>query len=256
MSKLLFCKLKDEKDTIKNEAYQFQIGTAERPKEVWKRINAIYLRAKHESENIFKEDLNLPPEVVFSCIKLLQDLAINKIDLDTKGLAFASFMPDFFKGKMGQYFTPRIVVKFAVDMIEPKSEMRVLDPACGSGGFLINTIDYVRNWAKENYTDKLEIYKHWHNFAKDRLFGLDINDQIARICQINMILHEANPDNFICTDSLGPLDAAQSLNPKFKKNYFDLILTNPPYGARIQSTEKPYLKHYRLGHYKNKPRNS
>lgn len=256
MSKLLFCKLKDEKDTIKNEAYQFQIGTAERPKEVWKRITAIYQRAKQESENIFKEDLNLPPEVVFSCIKLLQDLAINKIDLDTKGLAFASFMPKFFKGEMGQYFTPRNVVKFAVDMIEPKSEMRVLDPACGSGGFLINTIDYVRNWAKENYTDKLEIYKHWHNFAKDRLFGLDINDQIARICQINMILHEANPDNFICTDSLGPLDAAQLLNPKFKKNYFDLILTNPPYGARIQSTEKPYLKHYRLGHYKNKPRNS
>ena len=74
------------------------------------------------------EDINLSPEVVFSCIKHLQDLAINNIDLDTKGIAFENFMQDFFKGKMGQYFTPRNVVKFAVDMIQPKSEMRVVDP--------------------------------------------------------------------------------------------------------------------------------
>ena len=110
-------------------------------------------------------------------------------------------MPEFFKGSMGQYLTPKNWVKFAVDMMEPKSEMRVLDPACGSGGFLIHTIDYVRNWAKENYMAKLEIYKHWHNFAKDRLFGIDMNEQIARVCQINVILHEADPNNFICTDS-------------------------------------------------------
>ena len=118
------------------------------------------------------------------------------------------------------------------------------------------TIDYVKNWAKENYTGKLEIYKHWHNFAKDGLFAIEMNDLIARVGKINMILYEADPNNSICTDSLGPLDVGQSLNPKFKKNYFDLILTNPPFGYRIQSTEKPFFKRYRLGHNKNKPRNS
>ena len=251
MSKLLFCKLKDEKDTIKNEAYQFQIGTKEKPKEVFKRIDAIYQKAKQEAEDIFKEDINLPPEIVFSCIKHLQDLAINNIDLDTKGIAFENFMQDFFKGKMGQYFTPRNVVKFAVDMIQPKSEMRVLDPACGSGGFLLNAIDYVRAYAEENYTDLLEIYNHWHNFAKDRIFGIEINDQIARVCKMNMILHDAGQNNFISTDSLDTVN--RFLNKKFKKNYFDLILTHPPFGARIQSTEKQYLKSYRLGNYKNKP---
>lgn len=54
----------------------------------------------------------------------------------------------------------------------------------------MNTIDYVRNFAKENYTDKLEIYKYWHNFAKDRIFGTEINDQIARVFKMNMILHD------------------------------------------------------------------
>lgn len=139
-------------------------------------------------------------------------------------------------------------MKFAVDMIQPKSEMHVLDSVCG--GFLMNTIDYVRNFAKENYTDKLKIYKYWHNFAKDHIFGIEINDQIARIFKMNMILHDAGQNNFINTDSLDNVN--HFLNKKSKKNYFDLILTNPPFGARIQSTEKQYLKSYRLINYKNK----
>nr|YP_009472583.1 hypothetical protein [Rhipilia penicilloides]ARO74269.1 hypothetical protein [Rhipilia penicilloides] len=189
MSKLLFCKLEDEKSTKKNKAYQFQIGTNETTKEVFRRIDAIYQKAKKEDDEVFKDDIHLAPEVVFSCLKHLQQLAINNIDLDTKGIAFEKFMQDFFKGKMGQFFTPRNLVRFAVEMIQHESSLNVLDPACGSGGFLLHALDYVRNSAEENYVDVIEIYKHWHNFAKDRLFGIEINDQIARVCKMNMIIH-------------------------------------------------------------------
>ena len=72
------------------------------------------------------------------------------------------FIQDFFKGKMGPYFTPRNIV----ERMQPDSHMNVLDPACGTGGFLLHAMDYVRKFAENNYTDMLEIYKHWHNFAK------------------------------------------------------------------------------------------
>ena len=254
MSKLLFCKLKDEKTTIKNTPYQFQIGTHEKPKEVFMRINGIYQTAKQADEEVFNEDIRLPQEIVFSCLTHLQELAINNIDLDTKGIAFEKFMQDFFKGRMGQFFTPRNIVRFAVNMMQPDSSMRVLDPACGSGGFLLNAMDYVRTYAEENYSDLLEIYNHWHDFGKNRLFGIEINNQIARVCKMNMIIHDDGHTNVITTDSLKEFKYFQ--NKKFKRDSFDLILTNPPFGARVTSSEKEYLQKYALGKNKNKARKS
>lgn len=251
MSKLLFCKLKDETETIPNDSYQFQIGTNESSKEVFQRINAIYIKAKHEDEEIFKEDICVSPEVMFSCVQHLQKLAINAIDLDAKGVAFEKFMQDFFKGKNGQFFTPRNIVCFAVEFLAPKGNQLILDPACGSGGFLLNAMDYVRNFATQTYTNEIEIYKNWHGFAKDRLFGIEINDQIARVCKMNMILHDDGHSNIISADSLEDIKYLQSLNNKLKKNYFDLILTNPPFGAIVSSAEKEYLQKYILGKNKN-----
>ena len=68
--------------------------------------------------------------------------------MDTKGVAFERFMEDFFKGKMGQFFTPREIIRFAVQMLKPEEDKLVLDPACGSGGFLLNAMDYVRELAE------------------------------------------------------------------------------------------------------------
>lgn len=246
MSKLLFCKLKDETDTISNNSYQFQIGINESPKEVFQRINTIYKKSQHEDEDIFKGSLR-EPEVMFSCVQHLQKFAINAIDLDAKGLAFEIFMHDFFKGDLGQYFTPRNIVCFAVEFLAPKGNQLVLDPACGSGGFLLNAMDYVRNFAKNNYSDVLEVYKHWQDFAKNRLFGIEINEQITRVCKMNMIIYENGHSNIISADSLEDKKYLQSLNNKLKKNNFDLILTNPPFGAKIKASEKEYLQKYILG---------
>ena len=80
MSKLLFCKLKDENFTRKNNPYQFQIGTNESAGEVFQRIDNIYKKAQQGYEDIFKENIDLPSEVVFSCLKYLQPFSINNID--------------------------------------------------------------------------------------------------------------------------------------------------------------------------------
>lgn len=246
VSKLLFCKLKDEKQTKKNEHYKFQIGSHETPDEVADRIQKIYEQAKTDDPQVFKERINLSSEIVYNVVEHLQGLTLSKTDLDTKGVAFEIFMKDFFIGKMGQFFTPRPVVQFCVKMMEPQQSLRVIDPSCGSGGFLLYAMDEVRQYAEENYDD-IEAFKHWHSFAEKKLFGIEINDQIARVCKMNMIIHDDGHTNVIGHDALDGLDKMQKLNSEFKENSFDLILSNPPFGATIKSKEVKYIKSFDLG---------
>jgi len=253
VSKLLFCKLKDEKETVNKETYKFQIGTYETAAEVFKRIDGIYQESKKGNGEVFNENIKLDSKIVYTVVEHLQEIAINKIDLDTKGLAFERFMQDFFKGKMGQFFTPRPIVEFAVKMLAPKFSDRILDPACGSGGFLLHSMDLIRKFAEQNY-DPIEGYGLWHNFAMNNLYGIEINDQIARVCKMNMILHDDGHTNIISADSLDDITHIHHLYPKFKESSFDMILTNPPFGAVVKSTEKEegYLEKFKLGeHRKN-----
>ncbi|MGB3479855.1 MAG: restriction endonuclease subunit M [bacterium] len=246
VSKLLFCKLRDEKTTKKGDSYSFQIGTHESADEVYDRINSIYLKAKKEDAEVFKEDIRLEPRIVYNVVEHLQGLAISKIDLDTKGVAFERFMEDFFKGKMGQFFTPREIITFCVQMMNPERSDLIIDPACGSGGFLLNAMDKVRKYAESSYDEK-EAWEHWHKFAMNNLYGIEINDQIARICKMNMIIHDDGHTNIISTDSLRNVDEITKIHREFKKNHFDILLTNPPFGAIVKSTEKDYLEKYELG---------
>ena len=246
VAKLLFCKLRDEKETKKNEPYRFQIGTHESANEVSDHIKSIYDEARSDDSEVFKEGITLKPKIVYSVVEHLQELFLKEIDLDTKGIAFEIFMQDFFKGKMGQFFTPRTIVQFCVDMLNPKKNETILDPACGSGGFLLNSLDKVRKFAEDNY-DEDEAWQHWHNFALNNLYGIEINEKIARVCKMNMIIHDDGHTNIISTDSLDSFNEIESIHNRFQKNFFDMILTNPPFGASIKSAEKNYLENYELG---------
>jgi len=248
--KLLFCKLQDEKEssiTKKNEPYKFQIGTHETADEVFDRINTIYQAAKQKDAEVFKDDIRLEPKIVYSVVEHLQSINFNKTDLDTKGVAFERFMEDFFRGKMGQFFTPRELIRFCVRMLNPQTNEILLDPACGSGGFLLNAMDLVREEAEQENDNELDAYRVWHDFAKDNLYGIDINDQIARVCKMNMILHDDGHTNVISVDSLTDIQEINRSHRKFNESAFDLILTNPPFGAVVKQAEKPYLKEYKLG---------
>jgi type I restriction enzyme M protein len=252
VSKLLFCKLKDEKDTIEEgKEYQFQIGTHESAEEVYSRINAIYEQAKKQDAEVFTRSIEIEPKVVYQVVEHIQSINFVDTDLDTKGLAFERFMQDFFKGKMGQYFTPRKLVEFCVKMLEPGKDDLVLDPDSGSGGFLLNTLDSIRREAETKIKDPARAYAYWHDFAQKNLYGIEINDQIARVCKMNMIIHDDGHTNVISTDSLDNWDNIQSNHKSFNKDHFDIVLTNPPFGAKIKNSEKGYLDNYQLGKGRN-----
>ena len=249
LAKILFIKIRDEKKARREgEPYDFQIKTHETAKSVANRINRLYQEAKAQDPEVFTEDIEIDENRLFSVVNHLQGISLNQTDLDVKGVAFERFLGNFFKGEIGQFFTPRDVVEFMVDMVTPHHEELILDPACGSGGFLLHAMDYIRKQASEFYTEGTpEHYTHWHDFAKDRLFGIEVNDSIARVAKMNMIIHDDGHSNVISNDALVDFDTLHNQHRGFEKERFDVILTNPPFGADIKQAELPYLENYELG---------
>ena len=253
LDKLIFCKIWDEKHPRKNEEpYDFQLFRGEDPEDLLKRIKKIYAIGEKEAPEVFKDGISLSAQETLTIVKYFQRINLNKTDLDSKGKAFETFMGSYFRGDFGQYFTPRPIVKFIVDSVPINQKSRVLDTSCGSGGFLLYALDKVREQASEFYDpikEEKDHYTFWHDFAEKNLFGIEINDQIARTAKMNMIIHDDGHTNVIASDGLLKDTDLQSntKNFEFKYNSFDFIITNPPFGSSIKQTEKAYLHQYNLG---------
>ncbi len=260
LCKLIFVKISDEqKARKKGEPYQFQIKTHEPSSKLAERINKLYDEQKKKDPEVFTESIKVDDRVLRTVVSHLEAINLNKTDLDVKGVAFEQFMDGFFKGDFGQYFTPRPIIEFCVKMMmredeySPKKQLNewdILDPSCGSGGFLLHALDFMRKKADQFYDKKAEPTDHkeyWHKFAEKHLFGIEINDEIARVAKMNMIVHDDGHTNVISHDALDSIDKMHEHNQGFTKDKFDLILTNPPFGSTINKAEKPYLSSYELG---------
>lgn len=256
LDKLIFCKIWDEKTLRKaGEPYDFQVFTDDKGDDLKKRIQRLYEKGREKDEEVFKEDIRLSNSELQTVVGYLAGTDIGNTDLDSKGRAFETFMTGFFRGEFGQYFTPRNIVKFIVDALPINHDSVVIDTSCGSGGFLLHALDKVRREADkkaaEGYFDlkSVQHHKHWHDFAENNLFGIEISEGIARTAKMNMIIHDDGHTNVIAFDGLESIDTMRdrTKNQGFKPNSFDYIITNPPFGAKVKLKEKRYLEDYDLG---------
>jgi len=252
LDKLIFCKIWDERKPRKaGEPYDFQIfseKTVEKTNAgLMNRIIALYEEGRKKDPEVFKDDIRLSPEKLRTVVGYLESVNLGDTDLDSKGRAFETFMGSFFRGDFGQFFTPRQIVKFIIDVLPIHHNSLVLDTSCGSGGFLLHALDKVRKQADEFYEqNSVAHYNHWHDFAKTNLFGIEINEQIARVAKMNMIIHDDGHTNVIAADGLLPSDELIKKRNKqgFEYDRFDFIVTNPPFGSVIKQTEQAYMREY------------
>jgi type I restriction enzyme M protein len=242
ISKLLFTKYYDEKRTGAGEFYRFQIGTNETREVVSSRIVRLFEEARRQ-QPAFHDPLVLPAHIIYTVVESLQHINLQQTDIDAKGRAFEKFLSDTFKGQLGQYFTPRNIVEFMVQMVRPQEDDMVLDPACGSAGFLLYSLDYVRKEAERRY-DQNQAIRAYMEFAARHIYGIEINDLIARVAIAGMLLNDDGSSHILCENSLRGQPSAIAnwwVNPLG----YDIILTNPPFGA-VES-EEAILQNYELG---------
>jgi type I restriction enzyme M protein len=267
LDKLIFCKIWDERKPRKiGKPYDFQIFSETIPKDVtdddkksieekiskdlFERIKALYEEGRKKDPEVFKDNIRLDHTKVKTVVAYLENINLSETDLDSKGKAFETFMGSYFRGDFGQFFTPRNIVKFIVNVLPVTHESRVIDTSCGSGGFLLYALDKVRKEASEYYeVETAKHHRHWHDFAEKNLFGIEINEQISRTAKMNMIIHDDGHTNVITSDGLLKSDVMidKSKNDGFKYNSFDFIITNPPFGSSVKQTESAYLHQYNLG---------
>lgn len=270
LDKLIFCKIWDERqEREEGEPYAFQVINEDgltdedvnnrRLKEnaaLFYRVNKLYEEGRKKDPAVFRDSIRLSPEKVRTVVSYLEGVNLSMTDLDSKGHAFETFMDSFFRGNFGQYFTPRNIVSFIVSVLPITNTSKVMDTSCGSGGFLLYALDKVRKQASDIYPDyqkskqtKEKWYKHWHDFASNNLFGIEISEQISRAAKMNMIIHDDGHTNVVTSDGLvNDTDIQEEYgNLGFEYGTFDFIITNPPFGSRISARESKYLKNYYFG---------
>ncbi len=175
-----------------------------------------------------EEGIDLPEDVIESIIEKLDEYPLWSENLDILGHVYERFLMHTMTGsELGQFFTPRTIVKLMVEMVDPSINQKIVDPATGTGGFLIYSLKYVQ---------------HKHNLRNDQIseiakniYGIDLFETVVKLSKINVWLNGDSHENIVQGDSLDPesspdwwIDAIK--NPS--KDGFDVILTNPPFGAR------------------------
>ena len=283
---LIFCKIYDEKRRYlcaeRNETYhrQFWVGVTERntpegQAAVAQRIKAIFEQLK--TDEIFKEvfvgneQISLSDYGIAYVASEIAKYSFLDATVDVKGTAYETIVSNTLKQEAGQFFTPRNVIKCMVDIINPTENCRVLDPACGSGGFLVMVLDKVRHQiAKEIYPELsgalLEakansdvVNERVRHYAENMIFGFDFDPDLKKAAKMNMVMAGDGHSNIYNINSLeypngslpdipkvtasvaqsvqqkGDLEAcdnAYSLENAMGK--FDCIFTNPPFGSKVE----------------------
>ena len=148
------------------------------------------------------------------------------LDIDIKGEIYEGLLEknaQDTKSGAGQYFTPRPLIKAIVDVMQPEPERTICDSACGTGGFLLAAHDYI---AKNNPLDR----DQWVHLNHSALHGWEIVDNTARLCVMNLYLHGIGANG-----GGSPIHVADSL-AAHPGQYFDMVLTNPPFGKKSSVT--------------------
>lgn len=242
-SKLLFAKVHDERTTQNGQPRRFQIGGGETATAVANRIHQLFWQAADQDRTIFPEGIRiaLPDNKIRDIVEVLQDISIVDTDADTIGRAFERFFGTVFRGELGQYFTMRQICRFSVAAVGIDHQHYIIDPAAGSGGFLLEALLQCWRSIERDFAGQSEIDRRKYDFAMHRVYGIEIHDILSRILKINLLLHHDGHTNVEGDRSC--LDV-EFVNQRLRESWrgrFDRVIGNPPFGDTVKAGDRDHL---------------
>jgi len=237
---LIFCKIYDERFTEPNEMITFRAGVDEEAKEIKERILELFEKVKRKYKEVLDESdtIMLDANSIAYVVGELQNYCLVEAERDIIADAFQTFIGHALKGGQGQFFTPGNVIKMMVDILDPDDEDLIIDPACGSGGFLVETLRHIwrkldadgekYHWNKNNLKEeKMEV-------ALNKIKGIDKDYFLAKVSKAYMAIIGDGKSGIVCEDSLeNPQNWSDTTRQKIHLESFSVLLTNPPFGAKI-----------------------
>ena len=252
---LIFCKIYDERFTKPDEIVTFRVGVDEDPQKVKERILDLFTKVKRKYKEVLDESdvINLDAKSITYVVGELQNYCLIEAERDIIADAFEIFIGHALKGGQGQFFTPRNIVKMMVDILDPDDEDLIIDPACGSGGFLIEALRYV--WRKldaegEKYHwSKMSLQEEKMKYALCNIKGIDKDYFLAKVAKAYMALIADEESGIFNEDSLeNPKNWKNKTRQEIKFKEFDILITNPPFGSKIPVRGEEKLKQFELGY--------
>lgn len=270
---LIFSKMYDER--IGNLQREFWASPTEQfddegRKDIRKRIEPLFEKVKKQYPEIFKgnEEITLSDRALAFMVSELAKYDFSRTEMDAKGAAYQEVVGDNLRGDRGQYFTPRGAIKLIVEMMAPQPHEKVLDPSCGTGGFLEQTLSFINRQlhaeekvklGAETTEEFVSIQQQIKEFAQNNLFGCDFDPFLCRASQMNAVMASNAMANIFHMNSLeyphGHLTGVEAAKSKIpvgdssgKDGSVDVILTNPPFGSDIPVTDKQILEQYDLAY--------
>ena len=241
---LLFAKVVDERATPTGEPRKFQVGSNETTASVSNRLHKLFSDACDEDLAIFPEGIciALPDRKIFEVVSVLQSISFTGTDVDHIGVAFESFFGSVFRGELGQYFTMRQLARFTVAMLDVNHNHFVLDPAAGSGGFLLevllqvwHAVDGAFRGQRQDHIERLKT-----DFVLTKVYGIEINEILGIQCKINLLLHHDGHTNIEGDRSAliapSPSRASQSPGDAFRE-----LVGNLPFGDEVSEGDEDHL---------------
>lgn len=260
--KLIFCKIHDERDSPEVEFYAAgnERTGINGPLKVKKRIDGLFEAVKEDYPAIFKpnEVIALNSPVLAYLVSQLQMYSLLESDVDVKGHAYEEIVGSNLRGDRGEFFTPRNVCNMAVAMLDPREGQLILDPACGTGGFLIAAMNHViekiraaelEKWKGDHARADPKIAARIAKFAGSFIVGVDFNPELVKATKMNMVMNNDGAGGLYQANSLAsPATWEQDLRERSLMGTVDLIFTNPPFGSKIPVDDPAILEKFDLGH--------
>ncbi len=279
--KLIFCKTLDEQNVGKSLEFYATSGERSNPDgqlTVKKRISDIFDIVKQQYPQIFdsSEEITLQPRSLAYIVSELQSYSLLETHVDVKGKAYEELVGANLRGDRGEFFTPRNIMQMVVQMVNPEPEEKVCDTSCGTGGFLVTAMNHVIEQLKgeaekdfgksaSEWTDheKSMVRDKIREIAASNFYGFDINPDLVKATKMNMVMNNDGSGNIYRNDSLLPPHewelilkqhlaralsiTADSINNARNIGFFDVIVTNPPFGSKIPIKDSHILEQFDIG---------
>ena len=266
--KILFAKIQDEENGTRPQFAIRDLDERNTPagqRKVKDRIDGLYksVRKKKEFKGLFDDlalDIRFQSDVVTYIVAQLEKYDFLHSSVDVKGMAYETIVGPTLEGTRGEFFTPRNLVKMAVKMLDPKPGDRILDPACGTGGFIVVAFNYIseklrleaeKSWANPNrptLKEEKELNSRIREAGKN-VFGVDFNANLVKTTQMNMIMNNDGRGGLYSVNSLWKPSAwPKEVATDISLSSFDIVITNPPFGSKIKVEGTEILDQYDLAH--------
>jgi len=257
--KLIFCKIHDERNSDEVEFYAAAKDRASQNGQmrVRYRLGKLFEAVRQDYPSIFQanEEILLEPRVLTYLVSQLQMYSLLESDIDVKGRAYEEIVGSNLRGDRGEFFTPRNICRMAVEMLDPEEKQVILDPAQGTGGFLITAMNHVidkirraeeNKWKNADRAGKA-VRERIQKYAHSHVVGIDFNPELVKAAKMNMVMNNDGAGGLYQANSLLiPMEWPAELRDRNLIGGVDLLVTNPPFGSKIPVDDPRLLEQFEL----------